>query len=208
MSGIRRVILVFIVAGLLSTLVYFIREKVSILRFAVVIVLVAAPFYFVIPYVGKYAEEDVPILYYRLFTRTEETLKGETAQADENRIGFFKQFQDEITTYLLPRGMVGNQFNDDPKTGIYMDYPLLALSHILGLPITLFIILFFTLKSYKSYLLYRVTSDTSPGVYANVTTIMGMLLFVEGTILVHPFTTPLTGLCLGKIIYYENVMIH
>ena len=202
MSGIRRVIFVILITGLLAALVYYIKKHLSIARIIIVSVLVALPFYFLIPYIGKYAEENVPILYYRLFTKTEESLKGESSESDEYRVNSFKKFIEEWTTYLLPQGMVSNQFIEDNKTGIYMDFPFLALSYIFSLPIALLIVLFFMIQTYKSYMLFRITSDPSPGVFSIVSLVMVMLLFLEGSFLVHPFTTPFSGFCLGKVIYY------
>lgn len=204
MSGIRRVILVILAAGVLSILIYYIRKKLPIFKVVIVAILVAFPLYLIIPYVGRYAEENVPILYYRLFTKTEESLRGESGESDEYRVNSFKKFREEWITYLLPQGMVSNQYIEDNKTGIYMDFPFLALSHIFSLPVALFLFIFFFVKAYKSYLLYRVTGDTSPGVFAIVAFIMLMLLFVEGSFLVHPFTTPFSGLCLGKAILYAR----
>lgn len=204
MSGIRRVILVILMAGVISTFMYFIKSRISIFRVVLVSVLVSLPIALLIPYAEKYTEENIPILYYRLFTKTEETLRGESSKSDENRVNSFKQFQDDFASYLLPQGMVSNQYMDDPKTGIYMDFPLLALSYIFSLPVAIIIILFFLLEAYKSYLLYRKTSDPAPGVYAVMTSVMLLLLFIEGSFLVHPFTTPMTGLCLGKVIFYAR----
>lgn len=187
---------------MLAALVYYIKRNLSIARVVIISALVALPFYFLIPFIGKYAEENVPILYYRLFTKTEESLRGESGESDEYRVNSFKKFKEEWTSYLLPQGMVSNQYIEDNKTGIYMDFPFLALSHIFSLPIAILIVLFFMIQTFKSYMLFRITSDPSPGVYAIVSFVMVVLLFVEGSFLVHPFTTPFSGFCLGKVIYY------
>lgn len=202
MSGIRRVILVILVVCFLAIVAYYIMSKISIIKIILISALVSLPLLFIIRPIGNYAEENLPILYYRLFTKTEMSLKGEYSESDEYRINSFRKFQDEFTSYLVPQGMVSNQYIDDPKTGIYMDFPFLALSHIFSFPIALLFVFFFLVKTYKSFKIFRLTSDPSPGVFAIVTVVMIIMLFVEGSFLVHPFTTPFTGLCLGKVIYY------
>ena len=204
MSGIRRVILVILITGMLAILIYYVRYKVSSFKMLFYSALVAVPLILIIPYAGNYAEENAPILYYRLFTKTEELLKGESGESDQYRVNTFKTFQDELETYLLPQGMISNQYIEDPKTGVFMDFPFLALSHIFSLPIALLIVFYFIMQTYRSYMLYKITADPSPGVFAIVTLIMIILMFVEGSFLVHPFTTPFTGLCLGKVILYSR----
>lgn len=202
MSGIRRVILVILMVCFLAIVAYYIMRRISIIKTILISALVSLPLLFIIHPIGNYAEENLPILYYRLFTKTEMFLKGEYSESDDYRINSFRKFQDELTSYLLPQGMVSNQYIDDPKTGIYMDFPFLALSHIFSLPVALLFVFFFLVKTYKSFIIFRLTSDPSPGVFAIVTVVMIIMLFVEGSFLVHPFTTPFTGLCLGKVIYY------
>lgn len=203
MSGIRRAMVVILLALVLALIFqYLIKSKGSIFRLIITIALIVVPFSIIVPALGRYAEDNVPALYYRVFTKTERFFSGDTDVSDEYRKESFRTFEEEIDTYLLPQGMVSNQYLTDVGTGIFMDFPLLALSHIFSFPVTMLIVLFFLIKTFKCYLFYKKTYEIAAGVYAIVTMVMFVLLFVEGSFLVHPYTTPFTGLCLGKVSYY------
>lgn len=202
MSGIRRVIAVILLAMVLALLFQYLKSRRSFFRLIITVALIVVPFFIIVPKIGHYAEDNVPALYYRLFTKSERFLSGDTDVSDEYRKESIRTFKEEIGSYMLPQGMVSNQYLTDEGTGIYMDFPLLALSHIFSFPVTVLIVFLFMIKTFKCYLFYRKTSDIAAGVYSIVTIVMFLLLFVEGSFLVHPYTTPFTGLCLGKVSYY------
>ena len=208
MSGIRRVIAVVFVALFLSYIFLLIRNKSSLSKSLLFGVIIAIPIFLLIPKLEKYSEENIPVLYYRLFTKTEQLFSGESGQSDLSRIDGFKDFQDNFTDYIMPRGMVSYQINEDPEVGIYIDFPLLALCRIVGLPVAICLLYFFMKQALKSFLYYRRTYDPESGVYVITTIVMIILLFVEGSFLVHPFTTPFTGLCLGKVVLHGHKYVY
>ena len=205
MSGIRRVLAVIVMAMALAILFQYLLNKKSIARLILTTGLIVVPLIFVVPVVGKYAEENAPALYFRLFTRSERFVKGESDVSDDYRRDSFREFNNDLSSYMLPRGMVSNQYLKDADTGIYMDFPFLALSYIFSFPVAVLLVMFFIIRTLQCYSYYRFTSDISAGVFAIVTMVMFLLLFVEGSFLVHPYTTPFTGLCLGKVCYYGRL---
>lgn len=204
MSGIRRVIAVILMAFVLSLLFQYLKRRKSLLRLFVTSLLIAIPFFYIVPAIGNYAEENAPALYFRLFTKSERFFSGESDTSDDYRKESFIQFQEDLGNYMLPRGMVSNQYLTDEGTGIYMDFPLLALSYIFSFPIAFLLVVFFMIKTFQCYMYYKFTTDMPAGVFTIAIMIMFFLLFVEGSFLVHPYITPFTGLCLGRVCYYSR----
>ena len=207
MSGIRRVIPIIIVACAFSLFCYFLQSAKSKLRMIPILLLLIVPFFYIIPAIGEYAEKNTPSLYYRLFTKSEQLINGEISESDQARKLIIVNFQENLIDFMMPRGMVSNQYTNDKGTGAFMDFPFMALSYIFSFPLALLFVIYFLTKSFQCFFYYRLTLEESAGVYSISSIIMLLLLFIEGTFLVHPYTTPFTGMCLGSIAYYGRKYI-
>lgn len=203
-SGIRRVILVAALSFAIPVIMQVLSNKKSIFKQAILVGIVVLPLVAAIP-IAKSAIEDIsPILYYRIFEKSERSLHGESEISDDLRKENIKKFFNSPADFLMPKGMISNQTTIDKNVGIFMDFPLTALSHMFSLPIAIIIVLFFLSRSYKCYLLYKRRKIIAAGVYGAMGGIFFVLLFVEGSFLVFPFITPMTGMCLGRILYYSH----
>lgn len=203
-AGIRRVILVATIAFAISVILQFLFSKLSIFKQIFLVGIVVVPIIFAIPVLDRAVEEINPKLHYRIFGKTENMMSGESSYSDDLRKEHINQFFNSPIDYLYPKGMVSNQYYTDQHAGIFMDFPLVALSHMFGLPFAIVIILYFSLNSYRCLLLYKRRKIIASGVYCAMGAIFIVLLFVEGSFLVHPFTTPMTGMCLGRILFYSK----
>lgn len=203
-TGTRRVILVTAIAFILPVLLQLWYNKKSIFRMAIVIALVIVPISLSYNIIKESVESTSPLLYQRVFARSEASLSGETVAGDDKRSNDIKNLFDSPLEYAYPKGMVTNQYLTDKGTGIFMDFPFLALCHIFGFPLACYIVFYFCLKSYKSLLYFRKTKNVDAGVFGAMGGILLVLLFVEGSFLVHPFTTPMTGMCLGRMAFYSK----
>lgn len=203
-SGIRRVILVSFLAFLIPIMLQIIANKKSIIKQILLAGVVVVPIVIAIPFVKGTVEELSPILYYRIFEKTEQSVKGESNASDDFRKSMMNDFVSSSLDYIFPRGMISTHTTRDKGVGTFMDIPLTALSHMFSLPIAIIIVLYYLLCSLRCILLFKKKGEMSAGVYGAMGGIMFTLLFVEGSFLMFPFITPFTGLCLGRIVFYSH----
>lgn len=203
-SGVRRITLVVFIAFALAAILQMLLYTKSIIKELVLISLVVVPLIIFIPRFGSKLEAISPVLYFRLYEKTELTLSGESSISDDYRRANINKFFDNTEEYLLPRGMVSNQYLKDDGAGIFMDFPLIALSRIFSFPIAVIMVSFFLIRGLKCFFYFRRTKNVSAAVYSATGVIFFVLLFVEGSFLVYPFVTPFTGLCLGRIVFYSR----
>ena len=203
-SGIRRVILVTLLAFVIPVLLQILVNKKSIIRQLLLASIVIVPIVIAIPIVKGTVEDLSPVLYYRLFEKTEKTMAGESEVSDDFRKSMIKDFISSPSEYFIPRGMISTHTTRDKGVGTFMDVPITALSYMFSAPIALIIVLVFLFRSIKCVLFFKNRNDVSAGVYGAMGGILFVLLFVEGSFLMYPFITPFTGLCLGRFIYYSK----
>ena len=203
-SGIRRVIFVVLLAMAAAVLIQVLVSKKSIIKQALFVGIIFIPIYFALPLLEQQIEELSPILHMRLFEKTEQLMEGDMSSGDDFRKTHIEAFFNNPLDNMIPKGMVSNQYLSDKGTGIFMDFPLFALAHMFGFIIALFIVAYYLIKGYKSFLLYKITKDENVGATAILSVIFFSLLFVEGSFLVYPFATPFTGMFLGRMVFYAR----
>ena len=202
-SGLRRQILVTVLSVFFS--LFFSMKK--SLKHSVSFFIVLFFFSFVLIYYWDTAEgyikNEYPLLYYRVFSKTELFLSGEGSVGDQTRTANFDYLYHHIGDYCFPKGFVSKQFGGDEKLGIFNDFPLLELFYLLSFPITIILII------YWIFVFYKCTKAALRGregaiMFSISFLILMCLLFLEGSFLTHPYATPITGYCLGRLYYYSK----
>lgn len=210
-AGLRRLTFILVVTFVLAYILVILRNKKAIFKNIIFVVLTILPIYLAFPYISRTIEEASPVLYVRVIDKTQKALSGEAGDAgDDIRQDNIRTLIHNLDDFIMPCGMVSfmslKKYDNlkDGSIGIYMDFPLLALSRIFSFPAILVIILIFLCDSLKCLSYFRVYNNIGAGVYAVMGVVMFSLLFVEGTFINYPYSTPFTGLCLGRISYYAK----
>jgi hypothetical protein len=198
-SGLRRQILIFVITLVISLIFRFQRKiKMSLKAF-----LVIALFLFVViasfGKIEKYIEDRAPLLYYRVFTRTEQFITGKFQESDQYRSKVIKSYFADIKSYLFPRGFVSKRTLQDKGAGLFMDFPFIELSYMLGIFLLLLFIISYFYYIYRHIRSYILTDNYENAVWAVSGIVLIFLTFLDGTFLNYAFITPLTGLVLGKL---------
>ena len=201
-SGIRRLMVVVAFALVVS---FFLSLKKNVKKFTkyvllgFLIVIILIP---VMPVIKDIVNDVSPTLYYRVFGRTETLLEtGESQSAgDELRKKNIIKFFENIEEFTLPRGMVSLHTGTDRFAGLFNDFPLVQLSWLFGWPLAFFIVLYFLMILFKNYHKFKILKDDTSFISVVCLLTMFMLLFLEGTFLEYPESTPVTGIALGRAI--------
>lgn len=210
-AGLRRLTLVIVLTFVLANFVYIIQSHKARLKQFVFLIFILVPLYFVFPYISEKIEETSPVLYIRVIEKTQRVFEGEAGDSgDELRSSNIQKFSHNLDDFIFPSGMVSfmslKKYENlkDGSVGIYMDFPLLALSRIFSFPVFLIIVLVFLNRGFKCLKLYKNYSEPDAGVYMIMYVVMFTLLFLEGTFINYPYATPFTGLCIGRLSFFAK----
>lgn len=208
-AAIRRIIPVFIFTILITFILsmlskkkrYSIKKIITLVLFIIIGIIV----YSIYPLIREYIREMSPSLYVRVFLRTEHFITGGIdASGDNVRFENILNTWELIKGSLFPQGFISAQTGTDKGTGIYNDYPLSQLLYIFSVWGTIIILYFFFIIIIKNIILYIKLS--SPEYLLSSVTLLTMfiLLFIEGTFLIYPYATPITGMMLGLAVRYSK----
>ena len=198
LAGLRRVIIVFIASLILVLLVSSFRKNKNRIIPLITLSLFGVVIFSMLDTIGKVVYNFSPIIYYRVFERTSNSIET-TINSDEERMGNFEYFQDHMFEELVPSGFLktwGDEF------GRFNDFPVFQLSYTFGIIISAFI-LFFIIKCLFASI-RKMRNNDEAYIYVVVTIVMFILLFLDGSFLVNAYITPFTGLCIGKIILFSK----
>jgi hypothetical protein len=198
-TGLRRQIAVFAVSIALALIFRFKGSIVRSFKIIMVFFFIAVMVILSFNRIETFIKEKAPALHFRIFTKTEQFIKGKYQVSDNLRKTTIHNYFMNINTYYFPRGFVSKRTMQDKAAGVYMDFPIIELSYMLGI---------FILALFFISLIYYITSHfirfarfdiVDSGVWTISGIILIILVFIEGTNLNFPFITPFTGMVLGKI---------
>lgn len=197
-SGIRRAIFVIVISFALSV---FLSMRNNLNKFFKYIFLIGALYVIFItlmPIVSNWVKDFSSMLYIRVFHRTEVLLTEGIGASDDNiRTNNMQIFFSTFYEYLIPRGFVSLQTATDSSTGIFNDLPILQISWIFSLPISLFFVLKHTRVIVVNYRRFKINNSPETMMCIICSVVMLCLLFLEGTYLTFAFAAPITGAMLG-----------
>lgn len=196
MSGMRRQILIFLESIFLFFLFTQWKEKKKIMAIVGCLIFMITVCF---GDIESYMKEEVPVLYYRVFDKTEQFISGDTNDADSGRTDNFYNFITDIDEYVLPHGFVSRDTLNH-EVGKFIDFPLSELFYTLGYG-AIVLLLWLLLMFYRVYRLSRRYNIINLKVYMSMAIVMFSLLFLEGTFLSSSYTVPFTGYCLGQLYY-------
>lgn len=214
-AGLRRQML--IVA--LSLCFYFLFSIIVSKRKNISVFLILLPIMLVMllmPYFEDYLSTNSPVLYNRVFVRTEILLsdQGFKTEGEETRLNNFKFYFDNIEQFQIPKGFVSKSTSSEVdyvgSVGRFNDFPLLELTSIFGTLPFFFIFLYFSKFAIKNFSLYLRYQHSENMLFFSTFIIMVVLLFLEGTFINFAYSVPFTGYCLGRLKYYsihQNVLV-
>lgn len=205
-SGIRRLMIVVALSLLLS---FILSLKKDVKKFAKYILLAFVAVLLIIPImptVKDIVEDASPTLYYRVFGRTEAFFEtGESQSAgDEVRKKNITYFFSNFEEFTIPRGMVSLHTATDKFAGLFNDLPLVQLCWLFGWPVAFLLLAYFIRVLLINYKKFCYNKDDTSFVSVVCLMIMFMLLFLEGTFIEYPESTPVTGMALGRAILNCN----
>lgn len=204
-SGIRRAIFVALISVFLTIFLSVINNPAKIFKYSIFIISFIIVFSIFLPQISDMVREISPMLYVRVFERTELLLsEGIGASDDTIRMNMIHQFFNSFIEYTIPRGFVSLQTDVNAFTGIFNDLPLLLLCWVFSWPVTLFFIFHVFNKLRNCYRIYCQTTDNEGMVFTITLLTMLSLLFIEGTFLTFAFATPFTGALLGWASRYSK----
>lgn len=199
-SGTRRIGIVIVIP--IAVYLLMCRKKFSGLIVIVLLILLANPFY---RYAESFVESNVPVLYYRVFQKTDALLSGNIDDSDQTRLNIINSITEDLS--IFPRGFVSRD-TAHHDTGHYIDFPLSELAYSLGYLLAGVLILFLIYQLFTLYHKYKICDCSMPSIIIIMMVVMFSLLFVEGTFLSSSYSVPFTGYLLGQFIYYRNSYKH
>jgi hypothetical protein len=204
-SGMRRQIVVFLCSLFLTYGFLSVRNIKRFLVQSFVLVVIVINFIFFLPPIEGYLKENIPILYYRIFEKSEMLLSGKgRISGDSYRTNNMTSLMENISDYIVPMGFVSRQTLKDENAGRFIDFPLMELFYMFGVFFALLILFFIGIYTigccYQS-----LVSRNDAIIFVILSFIMLMLLFLEGTFLSSSYVAPVTGYCLGRIKYHSRL---
>lgn len=199
-AGIRRLLVVLLLSILTTIIFSLIRKKKRIFAYTIFFILGSSIIVSTLPMIKEYVYQTSPMMYYRVFQRTENFLEtGDSGSVgDESRQNHLNNFFENLEEYILPRGMVSPKNKRGQTTGKFNDYPIYQLSWIFGWPIAFLILIYVFIVLLRNLKKYFKRNDEVAFVSVNCIMVMFMLLFLEGTYIEYPYATPITGVLLGR----------
>ena len=205
-AGMRRQIAVFVVSLILSYVFLSFGNFKRFLKHSLILALFVIAFVYFLPQIESYVKDKIPVLYYRIFVKTQMFLSGDISHADSIRVNVIGNLANEVKGYLLPHGFVSRRTVED-GTGNFIDFPLSELLYMFGIFFTVMILSFFLFNSFCCY--YFALRNKDDGIiYVIMSLVILMLLFLEGTFLSSTYIAPFTGYCLGRLKYYSRVSLY
>jgi hypothetical protein len=205
-TGLRRQIVIFVISLFLS-LIFRFKDRItkSFKTLAAVAVLLLV---FIAGYkpITGFVKEKAPVIYFRVVVRTEQFLTGKYAVSDQYRQKTFDNYLKNISTYYLPRGFVSKRTMQDKTAGLYMDFPIIELSYMLGVFILAIFLISFFYYLVRHFIYFLRYDNKESLIWAISGVVLLALLFLEGTNLNYAYITPFTGLVLGKVYTLKKVV--
>lgn len=206
LSGMRRQMLVTVISIAVVFFYIMLRNRKQLIRFSVglscVILVIAFNFSTIEETINSYSGQ----LYFRVITKTEAFLHGETTEGDSMRKELMADFMNDMETYIFPHGFVSKQTATDPETGMFNDFPFSELAWMLGIAGAILPVLYFGYAAFRCYNLSK-RGDRTDLLFVFTLSYWGMLtlLFLEGSFLSYPYTVPFAGYCLGGLQRYSRI---
>ena len=196
---VRRLLAITVIALFFAIFLSLKNSGKRILPYIILSSLLISGFMISIPTIGNFMEERSYGMYYRIFVRTE-SMTGELSSSDTKRQNNFTNLAENLIDYTIPRGMVSLKPGSDKETGVFNDFPLYQLCWIFGWPIALIILGYFLRILFRNYNKFNKENDETSIISINCMIIMFVLLFLDGTFIEYPYSTPITGVILGRAI--------
>jgi len=203
-AGLRRQIAVFLASLFLTYGILFFKNFKKNKKQFFELILIILLFLTVLPQISNYVKENIPVLYFRVFQKSENFLKGENDQSgDSIRLENMSYLIRDFSDYIIPKGFISRRTIED-GTGNFIDFPLLELFYMFGFLLALILLLVFGIQTFRCYKQSLKTNNDSL-VFVILSIIMFMLLFLEGTFLSSAYVAPFTGYCLGQLKYHSKL---
>ena len=203
-AGVRRQIVVFLASLFLTYGILFFKNFKKNKKQFFELILIILVFLTVLPQISNYVKENIPVLYFRVFQKSENFLKGENDQSgDSIRLENMSYLIRDFSDYIIPKGFISRRTIED-GTGNFIDFPLLELFYMFGFLLALVLLLIFAIQTFRCYKQSSKTNNDSL-IFVILSLIMFMLLFLEGTFLSSSYVAPLTGYCLGRLKFHSKL---
>ena len=203
-AGMRRQIVVFIMSLFLSYVFMSLGSVKRFIKQTSALVLLVGIFLLFLPRIENYVKDNIPVLYFRIFVKTEKFLAGKMSSTGDNiRVSEMSNLTKEIKDYILPQGFVSRRTELD-KTGRFIDFPLSEIFYMFGVFFAVLILAYIFFCTFSSFY-YSLKGNRDGIIFVILSLIMIMLLFLEGTFLSSSYVSPFTGYCLGRLRYYSRI---
>lgn len=204
--GLRRQIFVTLISYLLSYLTQISFNIKRAIALAFSISLIVFSLISLYPIAKDYTYNISPMLYYRIFVKSEQFVTGDISESDQTRMRNFTTFTNEIENYILPRGLVSKRTGEDAGTGVYIDFPLLEFFHVFGILFGVPLIFIFTRRIVFHFNNYYNKGIRESAVSLVMFGVVIALMFLEGTFLNYAYATPVTGFVVARIMSTKNLI--
>ena len=205
-AGLRRQILVVLVTFILSFALKIMKSPKTLGVFAAFIATLGLIFYFNFGTINSYLARNAPMIHNRVIVKTARSIEGGRTSGDNIRRSNFNVLYEDFEEYILPRGYPSKQTskNSTIPIGRFIDFPLLLLAYIFGLPITLILVVNFSKKALTVLIYYFKYNSDGAFVFFICYSIMFLLCFLEGTFLTFIYAIPFTSYCLSRLSFYSK----
>jgi len=202
LSGMRRLI---VVAVLAITLLLIVDLCTGRLKRKYLVMLGVTSLLIVVSYsfVADYLAVNAPLYHRRLIEKSEVGYNGDSNSSDAFRYETILNFGDMVRDDLYPKGFVSKRSIDGL---IYIDFPIYEMSHMLGIPIFIVLMICFFHRIYWHFRNYKNYGIKESALCVVSSVSMVVLLFIEGSFLNYPFATPFTGGLLARIFSNKNLI--
>jgi hypothetical protein len=206
-AGIRRVIFVFLLSILFYFLLSIIHNPRKNFSSIILLGLLVGMFYVILPWMESTVQDLSPHLYYRLFARTHDAAGHSLASSDVTRVNNLSLLSNTDTDLFFPHGFNTIRYDKVVGSGVFNDVPIYSIAWIIGLPLTIFLLLYIAYKGVKTFKFYIKRNDSMTLSLLVCLLCMYCMLYLDGTFMTYVYAAPFTGMCLGKIKLYASKRI-
>lgn len=203
LSGLRRVLFIIITTCFISYVysLFDVKKHLTFLRHIFILIIVVAV---ISPVFLVFLENNTPDVYRRIVLKTTSSIESGIDNSEDNsRVEQHEFVVNNIFKYVLPNGFVSKDYENNPELGIYYDVSILGLFYTFGYLSVIFLFMFLRC-SFILMKKYLKKGNVEYCIYGVSLLSLFFLLFIEGSFLTFPYSTPITGLCLGKAVFYSK----
>lgn len=151
-------------------------------------------------------------LWQRFFSKTRNAVESQ-GEGEGSRFDHFGVLLDYLADSFLPRGFYprGTSFSVNGEGGSTLDFPFYELIYMFGAVGIILLLLFGIVSILKSVKVASLINDMQLKIEVMIIVccfpVIFASMFFDGSFIQYSFVAPMVGLLIGRIVYYNNIIL-